>query len=754
MASEGVGGCGAAGATPYTARQRMLCERSNIKQLMQQVYDFQTEAFGDKISTNWKVGTFYTGVYAAYEATGESAFYEGAKAWCESAGWKVSAILGGSFHADSICTAQTYLDIYMKEREPFMIADIQANLEKYFGKKTVTYQEMGHARWKDEARPFVGRNLWWWADSLYMAPPVLTRLYAATGEQRYLDLLHQLFWDSVDFLYCEEDGLFLRDELYFDKKTPGGNPVFWGRGNGWVYAGLMRALPYIPDSDPQKEKYIRLFMDLTRAVVKYQQPDGLWRSSLNEPSWKPYPETSASSFFCYGLLAGINNGYLEAKIWLPVALRAWEGLLNCINPEGRLGFAQLVAEAPGFTCAQDSVDYTHGAFLLAASELYKMNLGAEGFNAVTPSEQIETIARNASWSDCGDEQIVTDENFLHCGVVGADGTPRVDLYSRREVWSPFIYQQYFLPEAEGAPVLLTLQNGKLLAAYIKKEEPGRWVFKTADYIASEFNVSWTLEWGPEQCVQAFAGQPCCNLIQLSEENGRVCNLYADGAALYVQSSDDLQTWDAPVELIASEGTLSFKWASDAKSRIDILLAEQSGDALNVFHMGYTDGTWSSPAMPVYVGKVPEDGWFADLQYDETGDLSALFTVAQADGKTAVLRATRNAGNEWATELVATAGKIGGVCMGTCNPSAIYLSADSDPATGLPEQSGPCQIFRRINNAWDQLTFDASADNLRPAVPRGHGRAGCVAWVRKAEGIEAEVVGVSAREAGLPSGMIA
>ncbi len=41
---------------------------------------------------------------------------------------------------------------------------------------------------------------WWWCDALFMAPPVLARLAAATGDECYLEFLNTMFWDTYDFL--------------------------------------------------------------------------------------------------------------------------------------------------------------------------------------------------------------------------------------------------------------------------------------------------------------------------------------------------------------------------------------------------------------------------------------------------------------------------------------------------------------------------------------------------------------------------
>ena len=47
-----------------------------IKSVMDRVVAFQTRAYGGEIHIQWQAGTFYTGVFAAYEATGDEAFRE------------------------------------------------------------------------------------------------------------------------------------------------------------------------------------------------------------------------------------------------------------------------------------------------------------------------------------------------------------------------------------------------------------------------------------------------------------------------------------------------------------------------------------------------------------------------------------------------------------------------------------------------------------------------------------------------------
>ena len=79
-----------------------------------------------------------------------------------------------------------------------------------------------------------------------MGPPAWVRLYAATGDEKYLDFAVTNWWRTTDFLYDQEEHLFFRDSTYFKKTEANGKKVFWGRGNGWVMGGLVRMLEYLP----------------------------------------------------------------------------------------------------------------------------------------------------------------------------------------------------------------------------------------------------------------------------------------------------------------------------------------------------------------------------------------------------------------------------------------------------------------------------------------------------------------------------
>ncbi|MFR7466280.1 MAG: glycoside hydrolase family 88 protein [Phocaeicola vulgatus] len=50
------------------------------------------------------------------------------------------------------------------------------------------------------------------------------------------------FLQTYHHLYDWTNHLFFRDDSYFGKQEANGTKVFWGRGNGWVLAGIANIL--------------------------------------------------------------------------------------------------------------------------------------------------------------------------------------------------------------------------------------------------------------------------------------------------------------------------------------------------------------------------------------------------------------------------------------------------------------------------------------------------------------------------------
>lgn len=337
-----------------TVDERELYSKDFITTRMKKVADWQLDnpvAINEKNENDWARAAFYTGVMATYRTTGDEKYLNEAMKWSESFDYELAERLR---HADDHAKGQTYLEIYEEKKEPQMIEDIRITFDSLI------------------VDPKPGRVDWWWCDALFMAPPVMTRLADATGEEKYLDLLHEMYWDTYDFLYDKEEHLFYRDESFFDKRTPSGKKTFWARGNGWVMGGLARLLQYLPREDEHYGRYVELLQEMSAAVKKVQSGDGLWRPSLLDAEEVPHPETSGSAFFCFALTWGVNNGHLNKEEYLPVIRKAWAGLNEYVTEEGKLQWVQPIGASPDKVVKDNFQEYGSGAYLLAASEIYKL----------------------------------------------------------------------------------------------------------------------------------------------------------------------------------------------------------------------------------------------------------------------------------------------------------------------------------------------------------------------------------------------
>jgi unsaturated rhamnogalacturonyl hydrolase len=318
-------------------------------------------------SAGWIRAAFFTGVMALYDTTGDRKYLDAAMSWAEANEWKPEK---RPRHADDHCVGQTYAELYFIKQDPKMLAPISETFDAI-----VADPQRG---------PVVGwtRDVnWWWCDALYMAPPAMARLAAATGNRKYLECMNTMWWDVVGNLYDKEEHLFFRDDRYMEQPdgtwpllSPNGKKIFWSRGNGWVMGGTVRVLQYMPQNFPDREKYITLFKEMAAKIASIQGDDGLWRASLLDPVAYPAPETSGSGFFCYAITWGINQGILDRDEYLPVVEKAWQGLAGAVDKDGRLGWVQQVGADPKSVVESDSMEYGTGALLLAGSELVKLDL--------------------------------------------------------------------------------------------------------------------------------------------------------------------------------------------------------------------------------------------------------------------------------------------------------------------------------------------------------------------------------------------
>jgi rhamnogalacturonyl hydrolase YesR len=328
-----------------------------IQHVVKKVAAWQVKVAEPTFNRLWTYAAMYDGLLAASKATGDSASRDAVLKFSEQEKW---LLLDYRFpHADDEAMGKAYLSLYLDDpkgaRKPVRMANTKEVMDRLV------------------ARPDDPQKLvWWWCDALYMAPPVLARMYAATGDKKYLDYMDHEWWQTSAKLYNQQDHLYFRDERYLTQKQANGKNLYWSRGNGWVMGGLVKVLEIMPKNYPSRAKYIEQFKQMAEEVKSIQGEDGLWRSGLLDPGAYELPEVSGSAFFTYAIAYGINEHILDRKTYLPVVEKSWAGMLKHVYADGRLGSIQPVDAQPGKFKPSASHVYGVGGFLMAGYEMNRL----------------------------------------------------------------------------------------------------------------------------------------------------------------------------------------------------------------------------------------------------------------------------------------------------------------------------------------------------------------------------------------------
>ena len=184
--------------------------------------------------------------------------------------------------------------------------------------------ELADIQWED---PFPGgltKQTRYWVDDVWMIGSLQVQAYRATGKLMYLDRAALTLGDYVQKLQ-QPNGLFFHGE---------NAPFFWGRGNGWVAAGLAEVLSELPEDSAHYAPILAGYIKMMNALLRFQAKDGMWRQLIdNEGSWK---ETSSTAMLGYAISVGVREGLLSKSNFTAAYQKAWLSLVEYINAEGKV----------------------------------------------------------------------------------------------------------------------------------------------------------------------------------------------------------------------------------------------------------------------------------------------------------------------------------------------------------------------------------------------------------------------------------
>lgn len=314
-----------------------------------------------EISSNWVSATYYVGAARLARVTQDKETLKFLTDAAEHYNYALRGAKSGKamLNADEMAIGDLYEDLYARRRQEGVIMPLRQRLDWALPHLT--------------RQPIPEHLVWWWSDALFMAPPVLARMSALTGDAKYLKAMDTQWWRTFARLYDPDESLYYRDERFIERRDEQGRKLFWSRGNGWVMGGMARVLEAMPADYIQRPRYITIFQAMAKRIAGLQRADGLWPSSLLQPDRFPEAETSGSAFFVYALAWGINHGVLDRATYLPTVVKGWKGLEAQVLPNGMLGAVQKTGDQPVATAPDDIGPYGAGAFLLAGLEV--MNLG-------------------------------------------------------------------------------------------------------------------------------------------------------------------------------------------------------------------------------------------------------------------------------------------------------------------------------------------------------------------------------------------
>ena len=385
-----------------------VSQPEQILQLVHRTNDYFMAKYSDptldtyvkKVRTSnlWTRAVYYEGLMALYDIDPQQRYLDYTDRWGNYHQWTARGGINET-NADNQCCQQVYIDRHVQSGGKKDLSKVKANLDHQLATGDHTY--------------------WTWIDAIQMAMPVHAKYAKLTGDRSYLDYAMASYRWSRDTLagglFNKKEGLWWRDKDYVPPyKEQDGKNCYWSRGNGWVYAALVRVMETLPADDPYYQELKADFIQMSRALLKCQRKDGFWNVSLVSPATFGGPEMTGTALFLYGMAWGVRQGILPQKRYQQPMDKAWKALASCVHDNGFLGYNQSTGKDPSagqpvtFTSVPDFEDYGTGCFLLGAVEYYRLlfphELWPDGTSMSPWFQNVEKVDVNS----LGKRYVVTD----------------------------------------------------------------------------------------------------------------------------------------------------------------------------------------------------------------------------------------------------------------------------------------------------------------------------------------------------------
>lgn len=229
-------------------------------------------------------------------------------------------------------------------------------LEIYMQTGDKKYFDFGIQRadkqWENPLENGLSPQTRYWIDDMYMISSLQAQAYRATKNIEYINRTARQMVAYLDTLQ-QSNGLFYHGFR---------GPFFWGRGNGWMAAGMTELLRELPQDNPHYDEIMNGYKKMMASLLKHQGEDGMWKQLVDYP--EAWAETSSTGMFTFAFITGVKNGWLDAETYGHAARKAWLALIQYIDENANvkevcMGMGQR-QEAQGYLDARRADGDFHG----------------------------------------------------------------------------------------------------------------------------------------------------------------------------------------------------------------------------------------------------------------------------------------------------------------------------------------------------------------------------------------------------------
>ena len=175
-----------------------------------------------------------------------------------------------------------------------------------------------------------------WDDTLMMTVLPLAKIGKVLNRPHYVEEAKRQFLLHIKYLFDTQTGLFFHGWTFED----GGHNFArarWARGNSWLTIVIPEFIELLDldERDPIRIHLIDTLEAQCRALKKYQDDSGLWRTLLDHSDEGSYVESSATAGFAYGVLKARRKRYIGPE-YDDMAVRAIKAVISQIDEKGEL----------------------------------------------------------------------------------------------------------------------------------------------------------------------------------------------------------------------------------------------------------------------------------------------------------------------------------------------------------------------------------------------------------------------------------